>query len=379
MPISEKPIAHLVWLQGRRAADDVEDYYEVARPGDKSVDGSDPFPVYAALPHLAKPVDGEPSGWIQGDEFTFEKEMYEAWISEGKVPEPFYFSAVSAALGAGTVAQEPVGWFNLPNDKHGYQQVSVEFEGLPGTVPLYAAPPPPAAVQEPVAVKAIIHIGAGMANTLYGLAQEDYIPSNIREIIKGQQQEWDDARSALSTSQSDPAPEIACPCTTFEQDEDCPVGQPSLLCSACEGKGVATIEDVVALAAEMMKVAEQVDELEDPFAAWESIELFNSHHNQMQKALCKIADMVDAEDADLDDAISIATAVLPVQDPPLAPEIAALPQDVINLVGAAREAFDTFSLEEPESSALDKALEPFSSRVPYENEPDDVPEQEEAK
>lgn len=45
-----KPVTHLVWLQGRRAADDVEDYYEVARPGDKSVDGSDPFPVYMHPP-----------------------------------------------------------------------------------------------------------------------------------------------------------------------------------------------------------------------------------------------------------------------------------------------------------------------------------------
>jgi hypothetical protein len=42
----QKPVAHLVWKQGRRAIDDVEDYYEVARPGDKSVDGSDPFPVW---------------------------------------------------------------------------------------------------------------------------------------------------------------------------------------------------------------------------------------------------------------------------------------------------------------------------------------------
>ncbi len=42
----EKPVCFLVWKQGRRAVDDVEDYYEVARPGDKSVDGSDPFPVY---------------------------------------------------------------------------------------------------------------------------------------------------------------------------------------------------------------------------------------------------------------------------------------------------------------------------------------------
>ncbi len=63
-----------------------------------------------------------------------------------------------------------------------------------------------------------------------------------------------------------------------------------------------------------------------------------------------------------------------------APEIAALPQDVINLVIAAREAFDTGWLEDQESNALDKALEPFSSRVPYENDPDAVaPEQEEAK
>jgi hypothetical protein len=42
----QKPVAHLVWQQGRRGIDDVEDYYEVARPGDKSIDGSDPFPVW---------------------------------------------------------------------------------------------------------------------------------------------------------------------------------------------------------------------------------------------------------------------------------------------------------------------------------------------
>lgn len=47
-----------------------------------------------------------------------------------------------------------------------------------------------------------------------------------------------------------------------------------------------------------------------------------------------------------------------------------LPQDVINLVIAAREAFDTWSLPDCESKALDKALEAFSSRVPYENQPE---------
>lgn len=46
--IPGEPICHLVWKQARIAIDDVQDYYEVARPGDQSVDGSDPFPVYAA-------------------------------------------------------------------------------------------------------------------------------------------------------------------------------------------------------------------------------------------------------------------------------------------------------------------------------------------
>ncbi len=78
---------------------------------------------------------------------------------------------------------------------------------------------------------------------------------------------------------------IACPCTTFEQDEDCPIGQPSLLCSACDGKGITTIEAVVALAAEMLKIAEQVDELEDPFAAWESIDFLKSQRSKMIEAL----------------------------------------------------------------------------------------------
>lgn len=45
-----KPIAHLVWLQAYNGIDDVHDYYEVARLGDKCVDGSDPFPVYATPP-----------------------------------------------------------------------------------------------------------------------------------------------------------------------------------------------------------------------------------------------------------------------------------------------------------------------------------------
>lgn len=50
-----------------------------------------------------------------------------------------------------------------------------------------------------------------------------------------------------------------------------------------------------------------------------------------------------------------------------------LPQDVINLVIAAREAFDTGVIPEDEEYNLDKALEPFGERVPYENEPDALP------
>lgn len=82
---------------------------------------------------------------------------------------------------------------------------------------------------------------------------------------------------------------IDCPCTTFEQDDDCPVGFPSLLCSVCDGKGIATIDDVVALAAEMLKIAEQVDELADPFAAWETIDLVKNQNGRLREALEKIS------------------------------------------------------------------------------------------
>lgn len=52
------------------------------------------------------------------------------------------------------------------------------------------------------------------------------------------------------------------------------------------------------------------------------------------------------------------------------PEADALPQDVINLVIAAREAFDAGTLPGDEEFNLDQALEPFSDRVPYEDEPE---------
>ncbi|KAA0684577.1 hypothetical protein DTW90_36165 [Neorhizobium sp. P12A] len=129
-----------------------------------------------------------------------------------------------------SVEQEPVAWqdknthwsFHSAEDHHRYERVASLYR------PLYAHPPTP--VSSP--------------------ARDEEI-----ERLKG---------------------EIPCPCTTFEQDETCPVGYPSLLCGACGGKGVVRAETVIALAAEMLKIAEQVDELEDPFAAWESIELLKS-------------------------------------------------------------------------------------------------------
>jgi len=81
------------------------------------------------------------------------------------------------------------------------------------------------------------------------------------------------------------AQHVPCPCTLIEQDEDCPVGYPSMICGICEGRGHATPEKVTALACEMIKIACDLGEPEDPFAAWESIALIKSQHEQMRKAL----------------------------------------------------------------------------------------------
>mgnify|MGYP001090157457 CR=1 FL=1 len=55
--------------------------------------------------------------------------------------------------------------------------------------------------------------------------------------------------------------------------------------------------------------------------------------------------------------------------PSPASSVTGLPQDVIDLVIAAREFWDVNNDLSDESQALDKALEPFAERVPYENEP----------
>lgn len=56
--------------------------------------------------------------------------------------------------------------------------------------------------------------------------------------------------------------------------------------------------------------------------------------------------------------------------PPAEPAVVPLPQDVIDLVIAARELWECSDMN-IEADALDNALKPFASRVPYENEPDD--------
>lgn len=81
------------------------------------------------------------------------------------------------------------------------------------------------------------------------------------------------------------AQHVPCPCTLIEQDDDCPVGYPSMICGICEGTGDTTPEKVTALACEMIKIASDMGEPEDPFAAWESVDLIKSQHGQLRKAL----------------------------------------------------------------------------------------------
>lgn len=67
-------------------------------------------------------------------------------------------------------------------------------------------------------------------------------------------------------------PATPCPCTLIEQDDDCPIGQPSLICGVCDGTGNTTPDKVQALAAEMLRIASDLGEPEDPFSAWEKLQ-----------------------------------------------------------------------------------------------------------
>ena len=63
---------------------------------------------------------------------------------------------------------------------------------------------------------------------------------------------------------------VECPCVSVDHDDDCPEGYPSALCGICDGTGNTTPEKVTALAVEMLRIAHDLGESEDPFAAWES-------------------------------------------------------------------------------------------------------------
>ncbi|HEY0125009.1 MAG TPA: hypothetical protein VGC14_25245 [Rhizobium sp.] len=239
--------------------------------------------ISAALPHLAKPVDGErlakaaEDGWnacrrqvyLLSEDYTerthaltgvdtvegnFYRGQYDVAKSFAKAFSAFeakdcdYFKQTDcAALGAGTVAQEPVGWtWHLdPEDKWQYVDGAEKPRlGLPtGTEErvtyraVYAAPP--AAVQEPGVVKDATHspqtsamgINADLLKALKYvrryLKPEDHDVSYVDDVIdnaEGRGLYATATEVALSIPQSDPAPEIACPCTLIEQDEDCPIG-----------------------------------------------------------------------------------------------------------------------------------------------------------
>jgi len=66
----------------------------------------------------------------------------------------------------------------------------------------------------------------------------------------------------------------------------------------------------------------------------------------------------------------ILSAVARPQPAAVRDEATSLPQDVINLVIAAREFWDANNDLSPESLALDVALDGFARRVPFDNEPD---------
>lgn len=97
--------------------------------------------------------------------------------------------------------------------------------------------------------------------------------------------EWDGGHSWFPTASLTPIDTTAtpCPCTMIEQSEDCPIGYPSMVCGVCEGKGHTTPDKISALACEMIKIAQDVGEPDDPFAAWETISLFKTEYERMQR------------------------------------------------------------------------------------------------
>jgi hypothetical protein len=84
-----EPICHLVWRQGRIAIDDVADYYEVAGKGDKSVDGSDPFPVYTSpAPHREGLLEDERRRRIEAEVLLDEAKGILEWYASPEIYQP---------------------------------------------------------------------------------------------------------------------------------------------------------------------------------------------------------------------------------------------------------------------------------------------------
>lgn len=104
------------------------------------------------------------------------------------------------------------------------------------------------------------------------------------------------AREALAAIQPDPEPQpVACPCTQFEQDESCPVGYPSLICGVCNGTGHTTLDNISALAVEMLRIASDLGEAEDPFAAWEALSIGNTDsHSPSSAGTVSVEALIDA-------------------------------------------------------------------------------------
>jgi hypothetical protein len=160
----------------------------------------------------------------------------------------------------------------------------------------------------------LLHDNVGLATTAYsyGLSYDEVLEAAERLSLL-----WN-LHLGVSTEElrrTQPPTEkmvvtVPCPCTMIEQDEDCPIGYPSLVCGVCDGKGHTTPDQVTALACEMIKIASDVGEPEDPFAAWESVSLIQSQNDHFRKALDKISGMIDDESADFDEAIETAAYAL---------------------------------------------------------------------
>lgn len=96
--------------------------------------------------------------------------------------------------------------------------------------------------------------------------------------------------TAPATTPVEPT-QVDCPCTMFEQDESCPVGFPSMVCGICGGIGHTTPEKVTALAVEMLRIASDLGEPEDPFAAWEQASPLADKDAEIARLTAELAEM----------------------------------------------------------------------------------------